>query len=141
MPVKPAPTTRATRNVQVSPLQVASAAAVLSNHGILPNPRIALAVNTLQEEWVILPALNGPIEAIQPSAADEAAQSNVATGEAYWEYIGQAVQDRTVVTWFLGGTLPDWQGTPLALAVLLEENNTFLAQFIGQELLRQAINP
>jgi hypothetical protein len=141
MPVKPAPLTRATEDMRVSPLQVALASASLSNHGTIPTPRIAMAVNTLQEGWVILPALSAPLEAIQPSAADEAARSYVVSGNPYWEHIGQAAQGKVVVTWFLGGTLPDWQGAPLTLVVLLEENNTYLAESIGRELLRLALNP
>ena len=61
--------------LHVTPLQMALASAALSNHGIIPAPRIALAVNTPGKGWISLPALGMPIEAIQPSAGDEAALS------------------------------------------------------------------
>ncbi|NOH02987.1 MAG: hypothetical protein HND47_14030 [Chloroflexi bacterium] len=62
-------------NLNVSPLQVSLAAAVLSNHGVAPAPRIATAVNTREQGWVVLPALGQPREVTQPEAADEAAVS------------------------------------------------------------------
>lgn len=140
MPVNP-PADLREGELRVSPLQVALASAALSNGGTVPSPRIALAVNTLQDGWVVLAPLGDPFEAVRPAGANEAAQRLVTPGRAYWEHVGQAVQDDTVITWFLGGTVPRWQGTPLALAVVLEENNTFLAERIGQELLESALNP
>src|SRR5262245_19806796 len=49
-------------DLHVSPLQVALASAALSNHGIIPAPRIATAVNTPNDGWVVLSALGRPIE-------------------------------------------------------------------------------
>jgi len=40
-----------------------------------------------------------------------------------WESIGIGSSPTTTVSWYLAGTLPDWQGTPLALVVLLEEDD------------------
>jgi hypothetical protein len=45
------------------------------------------------------------------------------------------------VTWYAGGTLPEWGGAPLAVAVLLEENDTALAEQIGQGILEAAMQP
>jgi hypothetical protein len=42
------------------------------------------------------------------------------------------------VTWYAGGTLPDFAGRRLALAVLLEEGNAQLAETIGQSVLQAA---
>jgi len=127
--------------LRLSPLQMAVAASTLSNHGTRPAARIALAVNTPQQGWVVLPALNEPFEAIQPLAADEAAQSLLAVGEPHWEFVGQARQGNSIITWYLAGTLPDWQGTPLTVVVALEESNIYLAKQIGRELLTEALQP
>jgi cell division protein FtsW (lipid II flippase) len=128
-------------DLHVSPLQVALAAAALSNHGTVPAPRIATAVNTPNDGWVVLPALGTPIEAIQPSAADETAQSLIVDGESYWGHIGQAKSDESPVTWFIAGTPPNWQASPMVVVVLLEEDNARLAQRIGKELLIDAMKP
>jgi hypothetical protein len=125
----------------VSPLQVALASAALSNQGIIPAPSIASAVNTPTEGWIVLPVLGIPFEAIQPEAADEAVQSFIAEGQNYWSHVGRAAENNVPVTWFIAGTLPNWQGTPIVVVVLLEENNPRLVQRIGQELIVDAMNP
>ena len=125
----------------VSPLQAALAAAALSNQGIMPAPRIALSVNTPQEGWVVLPTPGTPVQAVQPSDASAAVPAYVAEGSNYWSHIGRAEGDESDVTWYLAGTLPNWQATPLVVVVALEQDNERLAQWIGQELLADAMNP
>lgn len=125
----------------VSPLQVALAAAALSNHGTIPAPRIATAVNTPNEGWVVLPALGTPFESVPAAAADGTAESFQVEGENYWAYTGEAESDETRVTWFMAGTIPNWQATPLVVVVLLEDDNPSLAERIGKELLVDAMNP
>jgi len=43
------------------------------------------------------------------------------------------------VTWYAGGSSSGWAGRPLALAVLLEEDNPELAAAIGQSVLQTAM--
>ena len=52
---------------------------------------------------------------------------------------GQASVDDDIITWLLAGTLPDWKGTPLVLVVTLEEDNIFLAKYIGENILDAAL--
>jgi cell division protein FtsW (lipid II flippase) len=127
--------------LHISPMQAALAAAALSNHGIVPAPRIASAVNTPEQGWVVLPAAGTPLEAIPASAADEAAQSFIKDGHSYWSHIGRASGDESDVTWFTGGTPPNWQASPLVIVVVLEEDNERLARHIGNELIIDAMNP
>jgi hypothetical protein len=122
-------------------LQVALASAALSNRGTIPAPRIAMAVNTPNDGWVSLPALGTSFEVLPPQAADETAQFLTEAGQSYWASTGHAESDESPVTWFSGGTLPNWQATPLVVVVLLEENDAQLARHIGQELLIDAMNP
>ena len=128
-------------DLHISPLQVALASAALSNHGSIPAPRIAMGVNTPNDGWVVLPALGAPFEAISAVEADEAAQSLVVDGESYWAYGGEAESDESPVTWFIAGTPPNWQASPLVVVVLLEADNVQLAQEIGRDLLATAMNP
>jgi cell division protein FtsW (lipid II flippase) len=128
-------------DLHVSPLQVALAAAAFSNHGTIPAPRIATAVNTPNDGWVVLPALGTPFEALSGPAADKTAQSLIAAGEQTWGKVGQAESDESPLTWYIGGTPPKWQASPLVVVVLLEDDNTQLAEEIGKELLSAAMNP
>jgi hypothetical protein len=123
-------------NLRVSPLQMALAAAAMSNNGILPPPRIALATNTPQQGWVILPALGKPVEVLPAPFARETALE-LADNNPYWSHT--SVSGDAALTWYQAGTLPDWNGTPLALVVLLEENNISAASQIGQDLLEVAL--
>ena len=127
--------------IHLSPLQAALAASALSNHGVVPAPRIATAVNTPQEGWVVLPTPGESFEAVKAAQANEAATVNITEGQNYWSHIGLATGKEGPVSWFLAGTPPNWQATPLAVVVLLEEDNERLAQWIGQELLTDAMNP
>jgi membrane peptidoglycan carboxypeptidase len=129
------------KDLHVSPLQVALASAALSNQGKVPAPRIATSVNTPREGWVVLPTLGTPFEAIQESAAKEAAQSFIQSGKSYWSHIGRAGTQQSPVTWFIAGTPPDWKATPLVIVVTLEEDNERIAQWIGEELLNDAMTP
>lgn len=129
------------RNLHISPLQVALASAAFSNHGNIPAPRMATAVNTPNDGWVVLPALGSPSEAISASAADDMASSLMSEGATFWSYRGQAESEESPVTWFIAGTPPNWQATPLVVAVLLEEDIPQLAGQIGRELLSDAMNP
>ncbi len=116
-----------------SPVEMAILASALSNGGIAPAPRLALAVNTPQSGWVILPALGEATE-LFPPAESEFLVENFSTKErAYWQFLNASEEEN--ITWLLAGTPLNWQGTPLALVVLLEENNAELAEEIAEMLL------
>jgi membrane peptidoglycan carboxypeptidase len=141
MPVAESLSNTELENLHVTPLQVALACAALSNDGMMPAPRIATAVNTPNDGWVILPALGTPIKAVDAAAAQEAAGFFIKQGQNYWSHTGQATEKDSSVTWFVAGTPPNWQASPLVVVVLLEEDNAGLAQHIGQVLLVDAMYP
>jgi cell division protein FtsW (lipid II flippase) len=132
--------THETRNLFASPLQAATAAAALSHRGILPVPRIATAVNTPEQGWVVLPAGGIPLEVIQAEAAREAAIAFAIPGKPYWRHVGQSSTEQTAITWLIAGTLPDWQGAPLVLVVTLEEGNAALAEFIAESMFNAGLS-
>ena len=125
--------------LRISPLQLARAASVLGNGGILPALRIALAVDTPAQGWVILPSEQEPLQVMGEAEARRAANSLVAPESLYWEFGGSSREGEKSYTWLAAGTMPDWQGAPLTLVVMLEEQNTLLAQTLGESLLRSAL--
>jgi cell division protein FtsW (lipid II flippase) len=131
---------RLTESLKVSPLQMSLAAALLSHDGIMPTPRIATAVNTPNQGWVVLSAEGMPVEVMQAEATNEAARSFIVKGKSLWSHVGQASVDNKTITWLLAGTLPDWKGTPLVLVITLEEDNIILVNHIGDKLLDAALN-
>jgi hypothetical protein len=128
------------KDLKISPLQAILAAAPLSHDGIIPAPRIATAVNTPEQGWIVLSAEGMPVELMQAEAANEAALSFIQKGKSFWSHVGRASADDKIITWLLAGTVPDWKGTPLALVVTLEEDNIFLAKTIGDNILDAALN-
>jgi hypothetical protein len=141
MPVGNAVVDNKIQNIRISPLQLAIAASSLSNNGTLPAPRIALAVDTPQQGWIVLPALGQTSEIFPPSVANQLALHLAAQNQTYWEWSGFAQSGQEISSWYLGGTLPNWQGSPLAVVILIEGNNPLLAQSIGQKLIQAAIQP
>lgn len=128
--------------ISVTPLQMALAAAALSNQGLRPVPRLAMAVNTPQQGWVILPTSDHPVQAIPIDQAESAALTLSVNNEPLWQSVGSAQNGPgKVVTWYIGGTLPGWKGAPIAAAVVLEESNPELARTIGQSLLEATQTP
>jgi cell division protein FtsW (lipid II flippase) len=127
--------------LQVSPLQMALAAASLSGDGVRPAPRLAIAIDTPTKGWVILPALSEPITVFSSTSATDTSRALMVSNHLFWQWNARVQQTNQIFSWSLGGTLPDWLGTPLVVVVLLEENDTNLAGVIGQTLLETATKP
>jgi cell division protein FtsW (lipid II flippase) len=129
--------------LSVTPLQIVLAAASLSSGGFLPSPRLATGLKTGAGDWVLFPGDNTPaVQVFTPDQARQVCQALVQSDQLTWLGLGLAQNgaDQTI-TWAISGTLPGWQGVPLALVVLLEENNPVLAQRISQELVQSALKP
>lgn len=122
-------------DLRASPLQMALVAAALSNGGISPAAQLVLAVDTPQAGWVMLPALGQSKTVLNAFDANQMAAA--LTTEMFWQYAITLPGDEAV-TWYVGGTLPGWQGAPLVVAVLLEGADEDAATAIGRELLEAA---
>lgn len=119
---------------RVSPLQVALAAAAFSTGGQRPAPLLSMAVNTPLEGWVILPVETSS-QTYPANILANSVQNFTIPGTATWLTIGQAETETGIITWVMGGTVSSWQGTPLALAMVLEENNPVEAMSIASQVL------
>ncbi|NPV57669.1 MAG: FtsW/RodA/SpoVE family cell cycle protein, partial [Anaerolineae bacterium] len=106
----------------ITPLHAALAASALSTNGKLPKPLLATSVLTPHQGWVILPTEAG-IQSLPPTGVDKAVQSLAVAGEPFWLTLATTQYEGSPVTWCIGGTLTAWQGSPLAVAVALEEDD------------------
>jgi membrane peptidoglycan carboxypeptidase len=134
--------------LRVSPLQMALAAASLSNHGEMPAPRLVTGYETPDSGWIVAPETGQSHQVFQPLSADDTANALAAADQPIWEVVtsanagsGLPGEGRSDYSWYLGGTLPGWQGAPLAIAVILEENDPGRVQEIGRTLLQSVIHP
>ncbi|MHB0988344.1 MAG: FtsW/RodA/SpoVE family cell cycle protein [Bellilinea sp.] len=127
--------------LKVTPLQMALATAQLSNSGARPTPHLASAVRTPHQGWVVLPT--GTATTVDGTYAQPEGLKTVPTsGLPVWDVIGQAqTDDGHPITWYISATIHSWPGSPLALALVLEEDNPNLAGQIGRELMFAALNP
>ncbi len=126
--------------LSASPLQIGLIASVVSNEGIKPAPRIALAIHTPLQGWVTLAQRSQPSQAIPTAQANQAASNLMVEGKPYWRHGIVIKEGATTVTWLAAGTPPNWSGAPLAIVILLEENNLPLAQRIADEMFNAAIS-
>ena len=127
--------------LRVSPIQMALAAATFSNGGVRPAPRIALAVNTPEQGWVVLPTLTEPVRVLAADAASSAAVINTPADSAYWIWTGSAQEKEKIFRWYITGTPKGWQGTPLVLVILIEEDHPALAETIAVQIFGSAFAP
>jgi cell division protein FtsW (lipid II flippase) len=129
-----------TNNIAVSPLQMALAAAALTADGALPSPDLVLGVNTPHQGWIILDS-GSSVVALDSYTARQVIDMLAVPSTFFWEFtgFGEAI-DEQLTTWYIGGTTAEWIGSPLAIAVLIEEENPVLARQIGQAVLNAAVS-
>lgn len=129
-------------DLQVSPLQMARALATISSGGMLPTPHLAMAINTSHMGWEKLPASEEPVQVFSIEQATAAGSSIAIDHQQIWQIVATAPTGlEKSVTWYLAGTQPGWDGKPLTLVLLLEEDNPQSASVIGRSILQAAIAP
>ncbi|HSF83189.1 MAG TPA: FtsW/RodA/SpoVE family cell cycle protein [Anaerolineales bacterium] len=125
-----------------SPLQIALGAAAITEQGVRPAPLVVLAVNTPQAGWVLLPSLEKPSQLVTAEAAYEVATQLSHPELAIWYSVAVEQNQQDIgISWFSGGTLPGWEGLPLALVVIVEDNNPAVVENIGKTILQEALLP
>ncbi len=128
--------------LRLSPLQMALAAAALSANGTVPAPRLAIAVENPNDGWSLIPPVATPQEAFSGSASLQASGRLAVPELQIWESTAVTpTGSERGLTWYVAGTTAGWPGTPLAIALVLEEANPVLAGKIGQMILTAAMAP
>ncbi len=125
--------------ILLSPFQVARAASIFSNPSKLPFPRLAMAVKTPNQGWLILAADKSKniLDATKVLAISQELSSNQFPG---WEFVsssGSVVGDSS---WFVSGTLPDWMNTSLVFVLVLENTDANTTQQLGSQLMSEFLS-
>jgi cell division protein FtsI/penicillin-binding protein 2 len=128
--------------VELSPLQMALAAAAISGNGSIPSPSLVTAVKTPDGEWTPFTQTDMAQQALPASAASRLVQKYKLAERGLWGKT-EVVQGASglPLTWFLGGYTFEWGGAPLSIAVLLEEAEPTSAQEIGLAMLQAIAAP
>ncbi len=107
-------------DMRLSPLQIALAAASLSNAGTIPAPRFLNEVENPEGGWNLYPPLGEPITIFEGSVANKIANTLAHDSLPIWQLVAAATsQTGQPLTWYLGGTLPGAE-TPYVVVILLE---------------------
>lgn len=126
--------------LRISPLQMALAASAMTNQGEMHAPWLAAAVNTPHQGWVVLPSAYSK-RLLDMTHLSDSISTLAGEGSLFWQTTALAYSADEPLTWFVGGTVPDWSGAPLAVALIIEEDNPRLARTIGESVLQAAMNP
>jgi cell division protein FtsW (lipid II flippase)/cell division protein FtsI/penicillin-binding protein 2 len=120
--------------MRVSPLQMAIAAAELTNGGKVVTPTLVLAYQSPDAQWTLIPAQNS--SAVVPDLDTVATVNLLQDGESpVWSTTAEVVDNVKTVSWYIAGTPADWQGVPLVIVVALEDATPAQAISIGQALV------
>lgn len=127
--------------VQVSPVQMVMVAATITNNGMRPAPALVNSYYSREGTWQAF----GPSQAAQVVLSEnlsEEIQDNLRSDtQTIWYQIGHAlINQEEPLTWYIGGTTPEWSAAPLAIAIAIEEEAPELALQIGNTLLNLSVS-
>ena len=82
------------------------------------------------------------MQSLEPEIADIRAEELAIHDKNIWQHISiTPIGEDQAITWYLGGSLPNWESTPFVVALVLEEDNPEAAERIGQDILQEAMMP
>lgn len=126
----------------VSPLQMALVAAAYTNDGVLPAPKLVNSYLGENGEWLAFPDQGSQAQVISVDLARHIRDFFKSDTQAIWFQNGHAtISNDEILTWYIGGTTPDWTGSPLAIAIAIEGDQAELIQQIGSQLLSLDTTP
>lgn len=126
--------------IRVSPLQMAIAAAEITNGGVEVKPTLVLAYKDPDEQWIVIP--NESTTSVELNLATEEAVNLLQDGESpVWSITAEAVDNEKTVSWYIAGTPSNWQGVPLVFVVVLEDATPTQTLKIGQTLVEDLLMP
>ncbi|MFC1936134.1 FtsW/RodA/SpoVE family cell cycle protein [Chloroflexota bacterium] len=126
--------------LRLSPLQMALAAATLSNQGQIPAPLLVFMVKSSDDRlWMDYPPMGETVQVYTSGQASVTATALAHPELPLWETTALAFNNPDQpLSWYLGGTLPGAE-QPLVVVVLLETGQFERAAFIGRQLLLEAM--
>lgn len=128
-----------TSPTESTPLELAFAAAALSNAGTRPAARLALSYKHPDQGWIVFSPLGTAVQLFSPDETDAQVANYKSPDLTIWEITSALVDEE--LTWYLAGTLPEPRGVPLTLALVFEKHDPLLAEEIGHAVLNAAMGP
>jgi len=116
------------RPAEAAPLEMALAAATLTNGGVQPPPKIALMVANPLGGWLLLPALEAETTLLTPEVSHNLLAPLSSTATTWQTTVIPPGED---LTWFVGGDFEQ----AVVVVVVLETADLELAATIGKSIL------
>jgi cell division protein FtsW (lipid II flippase) len=121
----------------ITPLQMAVAASTFSTEGTLAAPILSYAVETPHQGWVVLPKDDATtIDSLSSLTSNDFLANH---NQNFWVFSGKGEREEGPVIWYGSGTTQYWNGMPMMVIVLLEEDAPVLAKSIGEQILYHAL--
>jgi cell division protein FtsW (lipid II flippase) len=122
--------------IKVSPLQMGLVAATVTNQGFFSDPRLVNSYLDDDGEWKTLGNVLSNHQTIPESIALQVQDRLSAEDAKIWYQMGHSsTENQPTLTWLIGGNTSSWTGSPLAVAILVEDSASQLAQNIARQLL------
>jgi hypothetical protein len=121
---------------EATPLDVAFAAASLSNAGVRPVARLALSYQHPELGWQLFPPVGKAVKLLSSEDADTLNATLQSPDLPIWQIT--SIPDEQELTWYLAGTQSE-KSPPLTLVLVLEEENLLLAEEIGKTVIKAAV--
>lgn len=121
--------------IRVNPLQMALSASVFSNEGSQPEINFLYAINAGQENWVVVSEQKQKT-VISKGLADTISTHFLSSEFSGWEISAKGSEKDRVVSWYLAGTPPDWNGNPVIVVIVIEKDDPQSAREIGRAVYR-----
>ena len=125
-------------SIQFSPFQIARSSAAFSNSGLVPYPKLSLAVNSPEQGWIVFPSKE-PVQILDRSAANQTALYFARNDFPTWEITSTNFSEEQPIHWYVSGTLPNWQAAPMVFVLTLETGNSIDARNIGREVMEKIL--
>ena len=141
---KPGVTAYGQADLLVTPLQMAYAAAGLTNHGLMAPPSFLINAESPAGGWISTLTEEEPVRIFSQSTADIATQALAHKSLPLWETTARTITNAGgALTWYIAGSLPSNTtiNQDFTVVVLLEEENANLRILIGRQLLINALVP
>ena len=122
-----------TDSVRISPLQMAIAAAELTNGGTRVSPTLVTAYQNAAGVWTLLDRSRSQTQLSSFDATD-AVKLLLQNNASIWKTLAQVQDQEKTISWFIAGTSPDWQSVPVVIVVALEDSSAAKANQIGLAL-------
>ena len=128
-------------DILVTPLQMALAAATLSNDGSRPAPKLLLATQDELGSWITDQSFELAVNVFTSPTATSTAMALAHKSLPIWESTAFAQSESGLyLTWYLGGTLPV-QESNYAVAIVIERQDPDLVRLIGRRILTEVQKP